>query len=52
MLLECEMAKACWNILGIAIDLSLDPLQIFESFRVQLNVSFFMEITIIVSWSI
>lgn len=40
LFLECEMSKACWNLLGITIDLALDPLQIFESFRVQLNVTF------------
>lgn len=52
LFLECEMAKACWNLFAITIDLSLDPLQIFESFRMQLNVSFFMEVIIIMCWSI
>ena len=52
LFLECEMAKACWNLVGITINLALDHLQILESFKMQLNVSFYMEIIIIMSWSI
>lgn len=49
LFLDCDMAKACWATLGLTIDTSLEPLQIFESLRLQLNVSFFMEIIIIMS---
>jgi hypothetical protein len=50
--LECDMAKACWKLIGLTVNTSLDPFQIFESFKMQLTVSFFTEIIIIMSWSI
>lgn len=37
---------------GVLTDDSLDPMQIFESFRGQLNMTFSMEIVIIKIWSI
>lgn len=52
LFLECDMAVACWNLIGIAVNNYNDPTQIFEDFRRQLGVPFFMEIIIIMSWSI
>ena len=48
----CPFVKDCWNSVGILIDDSIDPIQIFDSFRDQLSVPFFMEVIIIMSWSI
>jgi hypothetical protein len=50
--LECDLAKACWNLIGVKVNDSNDPYHIFEDFRRQLRVPFFMEIIIIMSWSI
>jgi hypothetical protein len=52
LFLDCELAKACWGKIGLTVDSSLNPLQIFQSFRLQLGVAFFMEVIIVMSWSI
>jgi hypothetical protein len=52
MFLECDLAKAYWSLIGLTVNNALDPFQMFESFRMQLNVSFFMEIIIVMCWSI
>jgi hypothetical protein len=43
---------ACWSSLQLTVPNSEDPCFIFESFRTQLHLSFFMEIIITMSWSI
>jgi hypothetical protein len=52
LFLHCVFAKTCWNWIGIMVPQNKGPFQILESFRAQLNVSFFMEIIIIMCWSI
>jgi hypothetical protein len=52
LFLDCKLAKACWGKIGLTVDSSLNPLQIFQSFRLQLGVAFFMEVIIVMSWSI
>jgi hypothetical protein len=52
LFLWCSFAKDCWNEIGILVDDSVEPIQNFDSFRAQLNVPFFMEVIIIMSWSI
>jgi hypothetical protein len=52
LFLHCEFAKTCWNLLGLVVPSSLDPFQNMEHFKAQLKVSFFMEIIILLCWSI
>jgi hypothetical protein len=52
LFLQCDFAKACWNLVGLNIPHLQDPFQILEDLRAQLNVLFFMEIIIILCWSI
>jgi hypothetical protein len=49
--IDCPFAQACWNVLHLFIQPG-DPLDILSSFRFQLNVVFFMDIIIIMSWCI
>ena len=52
LFLHCEFAKACWSLLGLVVPSSLDPFQIMEHFKAQLNVPFFMEIIIPLCWNL
>nr|TKW00511.1 LOW QUALITY PROTEIN: hypothetical protein SEVIR_8G113900v2 [Setaria viridis] len=52
LLLGCSFAQECWIHLGIFANLLDEPYDILESFKQQLQVPFFMEIIIIMSWSI
>lgn len=50
--LHYDLARECWNLLGLTVPQSQGPFQILENFKAQLNIPFFMEIIIIMSWSI
>jgi hypothetical protein len=50
--LHCGSAKNCWSLIGLTVPHSHGPFQILEAFRAQLNAPFFMEIVIIMCWSI
>lgn len=52
LFLYSSFAKYCWSKVGILIDDSVGHIQNFENFRAQLNVPFFMEVIVIMSWSI
>nr|TKW31488.1 hypothetical protein SEVIR_2G109000v2 [Setaria viridis] len=52
LLLECPFAQDCWIHLGLYANLQLDPFSIMNIFKTQLQVPFFMEIIIIMSWCI
>jgi len=52
LLLECQFARQCWATVNVDVDLELDPFQILQSFKLQLRVPFFMEIIILMSWTI
>lgn len=52
LFLECNLAKECWGLIGLIVINSPDPLQRFESFKMQIGSRFFMEIIIIMCWSI
>jgi hypothetical protein len=52
LFIQCPFAIQCWGWLNIQIDTSLDPFQALQSFRDQLNVPFFMEIIILMCWTI
>jgi hypothetical protein len=52
LFLECDLAIACWSLIRVTVSNYNDPIQFFEDFRRQLGVPFFMEIIIIMGWSI
>jgi hypothetical protein len=52
LFLHCELAKEYWSLVGLVVPQSQDPFQILEEFRTRLNVPFFMEVIIIMCWSI
>jgi hypothetical protein len=51
LFLDCPFSTR-WAWLQIQIDSSLEPFQIIESFRDQLRVPFFMEVIILMCWTI
>jgi hypothetical protein len=51
LFLHCNFARSCWASLNLLITAG-DPFDVLTSFRQQLNLSFFMDIIIIMSWSI
>lgn len=52
LFLECPFANQCWAWKNLQIDQQLDPFQILQSFKNQLQVPFFMEIIIVMCWTI
>jgi hypothetical protein len=48
----CQFARQCWAIVNVEVDLDVDPFQILQSFKAQLGVPFFMEVIILLSWTI
>jgi hypothetical protein len=52
LLIDCPFASACWNWLGLQVTDQEDLYQYLESFRWQLHVPFFMEIIILICWTI
>nr|TKW00212.1 hypothetical protein SEVIR_8G093200v2 [Setaria viridis] len=52
LFLRCNFAKACWNSIGISFVSTRSSVHIFNQIRRHLNASFFMEIIILMSWSI
>lgn len=52
LLLGCPFAIQCWGLIDIQSNQLADPLQTLQSFKDQLQVPFFMEIIIIMAWTI
>lgn len=52
LFLECKFARNCWALLGLTIVSSPELEERVTSLKSQLNVKFFMEIIIIMCWSI
>jgi hypothetical protein len=52
LFLECPFAAQCWGAINIHIAQYPDPFEFLLSFRNQLGVPFFMEIIILMAWSI
>nr|TKW22750.1 hypothetical protein SEVIR_4G248600v2 [Setaria viridis] len=52
LFLKCNFAKACWSSIGVIFATTREPLHILNLIRRKLNVSFFMEIIVIMTWSI
>ena len=46
---RCNFARACWESIGISFIRTRTPLQIFNNIKNQLQVSFFMEIIIVMA---
>jgi hypothetical protein len=49
---RCTFAKACWNLIGVSVVTSRPILHIIKLVKEKLSVPFFMEIIILMSWSI
>jgi len=52
LFLECDLAKACWSLIGLTISSEPDPFRRFQSLKLQLRVKFFMEVITIMCRSI
>lgn len=52
LFLQCRFSRSCWNYIGVHVPTALDPLQVLERSRSQLKVSFFVDIIILMCWSI
>jgi len=52
LFMECSFARNSWSLLGLVIISDLDAFQRLQSLKTQLNVSFFMEVIILLCWSI
>lgn len=52
LFLACPSATACWDSLGLIIQQPDDPSATLQLFRIQLQLSFFMEIIITMCWSV
>jgi hypothetical protein len=52
LFLRCNFAKACWASLGITVITTRPILQIINHIKRDLRVPFFMEIIILMSWSV
>lgn len=52
LFLKCNFAKACWASIGLQVPAGRRPLQVFRIFKRSLGVSFYMEIIILMAWSI
>nr|TKW22183.1 hypothetical protein SEVIR_4G212700v2 [Setaria viridis] len=52
LFLRCNFAKACWNSIGIFFVSTRSSTHIFNQIRRHLNTTFFMEVLVLMSWSI
>jgi len=52
LFLKCSFAFQCWHKLGPNCNLNIEPFQLLETFKTILQVPFFMEIIVLMCWSI
>jgi hypothetical protein len=52
LFLRCNFAKGCWASIGVTVTTSTSIFRIFNRIRRRLQVPFFMEIIILMTWSI
>ena len=52
LFMACPFARSCWETLGLVIYQPSDPFGALVSFKNQLQLPFFMEIIVTMSWSI
>jgi len=52
LFLNCPFAQQCWSCIGLQIQSHLDPMAILVDLGRQIAESFFMEVIMLMSWSI
>jgi hypothetical protein len=52
LFLDCSFSATCWATLGLFIHNLVDPFATLESFKLQIQQPFFMEIIVTMCWSI
>ncbi|GJM99086.1 hypothetical protein PR202_ga16152 [Eleusine coracana subsp. coracana] len=52
LFIKCNFAKACWQTIGISYPHTLSHFRIIKRIKNSLQVPFYMEIIIIISWYI
>ena len=52
LFLDCNFSRDCWALIGLAVISSPDLIQKFESLKSHIARNFFMEIIIIMCWTI
>lgn len=52
LFLRCSFAKACWNSIGVSVVTSRPLPQIIKQIKHKLQVPFFMDVIILMTWSI
>lgn len=52
LFLRCNFYKGCWTSIGVSVITTRPMFQIFKSIKDKLWVPFFMEIIVLMSWSI
>jgi hypothetical protein len=52
LILRCNFTKACWASIGVSVATSTSTAQILYRIRRRLQVPFFMEVIILMSWCI
>lgn len=51
LFLDCQFVQGCWHILNLQTP-NVEPFQVLQAFRDQLNVVFSMDIIILMAWCI
>ncbi|TVU25140.1 hypothetical protein EJB05_27622, partial [Eragrostis curvula] len=52
LFLQCNFARACWNSIGLQVPNADTEEDIIQGFKLQIGEPFFMEIIILMTWSI
>lgn len=52
LFLDCPFAVRCWRMINLQVDHNSEPFHNLQSFRDQLGVPFFLEIIILLAWTI
>lgn len=52
LFLRCNFVKACWQSIGVSVITTRSPQSIFRQIKDRLAVPFYMEIMILMAWSI
>jgi len=52
LFLHCPSAEACWGLIGVHIPYGADIFSTIDSFKAQLHTPVFMNIVILLCWSI
>jgi hypothetical protein len=52
LFLQCPFAMQCWGSINLQVQQHLDPFQNLQSFKDQLSEPFFMEVIVLMAWTI